>query len=146
MRIAALVAIIILVAMLPALAQQAKPPNPALPPQGQPQAPLPTLNIVVSDRDRNTVLEFYRSEIAAGRCPVPMVMSNKACVAPEKKPWKLDQAIADDVRLQPPPGPLIMKLAASPAGYQYLCLGRDILLVGVGTRLVTAWVADLSRL
>jgi hypothetical protein len=136
-----------LVASLQAMAQPAKqPPNPALPPQGQPQTPLPTLNIVVSDRDRNTVLEFYRSEIAAGRCPAPMVRSNKACVAPDKKPWKLDQAIPDDVKLDPPPGPLILKLAASPAGYQYMCLGQDILLVGVGTRIVTAWVADLSRL
>jgi hypothetical protein len=142
----AFLAAIALVAPLPATAQQAKPPNPALPPQGQPQTPLPTLNIVVSDRDRNTALEFYRDEIAAGRCPAPMVRSNKACVAPGKKPWKLDQAIPDDVKLDPPPGPLIMKLSASPAGYQYMCLGQDILLVGVGTRLVTAWVADLSRI
>jgi hypothetical protein len=129
-----------------AVAQPAKPPNPALPPHGQPQTTLPTLNIVVSDRDRSTVLSFYRDEIAAGRCPAPMVTSNKACVAPDKRPWKLDQAIPDDVKLQAPPGPLIMKLSASPAGYQYMCLGPDILLVGVGTRIVTAWAADLSRL
>jgi hypothetical protein len=143
----ALLSAIALVAALPTAAQPAKPPpNPALPPQSQPQTPLPTLNIVVSDRDRNTVLSFYRDEIGAGRCPVPMVRNGKACAAPEKKAWKLDQAIADDAKLEPPPGPLIMKLAPSPAGYQYMCLGRDVLLVGVGTRIVTAWVADLSRL
>src|SRR5262245_41072512 len=137
---------IALVVALPTAAQQVKPPNPALPPQGQPQTSFPTLNIVVSDRDRNPALECYRAEIAPGRCPAPMVRSNKACVAPEKRPWKLDQVIPDDVKLQPPPGPLIMKLSASPAGYQYMCLGPDILLVGVGTRIVTAWAADLSRL
>jgi hypothetical protein len=104
------------------------------------------LNIVVSDRDRNTILEFYRSEIGAGHCPAPMVRSNKACVAPDKRPWKLDQPIADDVKLEAPPGALILKLTPSPAGYQYLCLGPDVLLVGVGTRIVTAWAADLNRL
>jgi hypothetical protein len=127
-------------------AQPAKPPPPVLPPQGQPQGPLPTLNIVVSDRDRNTILEFYRAEIAAGHCPTPMVRSNKACVVPDKKPWKLDQAIPDDVKLEAPPGSLILKLSPSPAGYHYQCLGPDVLLVGVGTRIVTAWAADLTRL
>src|SRR5262249_6523033 len=97
-----------------ALAQQSKPPNPALPPQSQPQTPLPTLNIVVSDRDRNAVLSFYRDEIAAGRCPAPMVVSNKACVAPEKRPWKLDQAIAAHDKLHAPPGPLGLKVPAAP--------------------------------
>lgn len=151
-RLALVLAVASLVGSGQAVAQPAKPsaaakPAPTnLPSQAQPQTPLPTLNIIVSDRDRNTTLEFYRSELAAGRCPAPMVRHKQACGAPDKRPWKLDQALADDVKLTPPPGALIMKLSASPAGYQYMCLGRDILLVGVGTRVVAAWVADVSRL
>ncbi|MFO1079160.1 MAG: hypothetical protein U1E23_00835 [Reyranellaceae bacterium] len=133
-------------AQTPPAAKQAPPSVPGTLPPPQPQRPLPTLNIVVSDRDRSAVLAFYREEIAAGRCPVPMVRRGGECAAADKKPWRLDQAIADDVKLEPLPGPLILKLSASPAGYQYLCWGHDVLLVGVGTRIVTAWVADLSRL
>ena len=41
---------------------------------------------------------------------------------------------------------LIGKLSPSPAGYQYLRIDNDILVVGIGTRIVAALVADLSRL
>jgi hypothetical protein len=128
----------------PAMAQTAKPTAPA-PAQ---QAPLPTLNIVVPERDRTAVYAYYRAEIAAGRCPVPLVRKDKACVAPgpAKPVWKLEQPLPDGVKAEPPPAALIGKLSPSAAGYQYMRVDNDILLVGIGTRVVTALVADLSRL
>jgi hypothetical protein len=133
--------------VIPAAAQTAKPAMPVVP--ATPQGPLPTLNIVVPERDRQAVYGFYRDEIAAGRCPPPLVRRDKACGAPARPArqlWKLDQPLADDVKAEPPPAVLIAKLSASPAGYQYLRVDTDILLVGIGTRIVTALVADLSRI
>jgi hypothetical protein len=129
---------------MPAMAQTAKPSTAA----PAPQTPLPTLNIVVPERDRTAVYEYYRAEIAAGRCPAPLARKDKACLAPSpaKQTWKLDQPLPDGVKTEPPPAALINKLSPSAAGYQYMRVDNDILLVGVGTRIVTALVADLSRL
>jgi hypothetical protein len=127
---------------VPALAQKDKSPAPAA------QTPLPTLSMVVPQRDRDATYAYYRAEIAAGRCPPPLVKKDKACqaAAPAKPVWKLDQPLADGIKAEPPPAALINKLSPSAAGYQYMRVDNDILLVGIGTRVVTAFVADLSRL
>jgi hypothetical protein len=130
----------------PAAAQTDKPPaRPAAPAA---QSPLPTLSMIVPPRDREAVYAFYRAEVAAGRCPPPLVRKDKACSAPgaSKPVWKLDRPLADGVKGEPPPAALIGKLSPSPAGYQYLRVDNDILVVGIGTRIVAALVADLSRL
>jgi hypothetical protein len=135
-----------LVLAVPALAQKDKPPAPAAAPAAQ--TPLPTLSMAVPERDRTAVYTYYRAEIAAGRCPPPLVKRDKACLAPApaKPVWKLDQALADGIAGDAPPAALIGKLSPSPAGYQYLRIDNDILVVGIGTRIVAALVADLSRL
>jgi len=132
---------------LPASAQKDKPPARAAAPAAK-DSPLPTLSMVVPQRDRDAVYAYYRAEIAAGRCPAPLVKKNNGCGAPgpANVAWKLDQPLADSVAGEAPPAALIAKLSPSPAGYQYVRVGNDILIVGIGTRTVGALVADLSRL
>jgi hypothetical protein len=129
-----------------ALAQNTKPPAKAAAPAQD--SPLPTLSMVVPERDRNAVYTYYREEVAAGRCPAGLVKKNNACAAsaPAKQAWKMDQPLPDGVAGDALPAALIAKLSPSPAGYQYLRVDNDILIVGVGTRSVAALVADLSRL
>jgi hypothetical protein len=131
----------------PAPAPKDKPPARAAAPAPQ-DSPLPTLNIVVPQRDRDAAYAYYRGEIAAGRCPAGLVKKNNACVAsvPAKQVWKMDQPLPDGVAGEALPAALIAKLSPSPAGYQYLRVDNDILIVGLGTRSVAALVADLSRL
>jgi hypothetical protein len=146
---------IVLVALLalPAAAQTppSRPAAPA-PAQTKPPAkdtPLPTLNMVVSQRDRDAAFAYYRDEIAAGRCPAPLVRRDKACGAPAampSKPWRLDQPLPDSLKADAPPPGLIAKLSPSPAGHQYMRVDTDILIIGIGTRNVAALVVDLSRL
>jgi hypothetical protein len=142
---------------LPAAAQTppARPGAPAAPPpqqQTKPPAkdtPLPTLNMVVPQRDRDAAFAYYRDEIAAGRCPAPLVRRDKACGAPAAmptKPWRLDQPLPDSLKADAPPPGLIAKLSPSPAGHQYMRVDTDILIIGIGTRTVAALVVDLSRL
>lgn len=136
-------------------AQQPKPAAPAAPAQQTKpaapasQSPLPTLNMVVPQRDRDAAYAYYRDEIAAGRCPAPLVHKGKACgapPAPTARAWKLDQPLPDGVKADAPPPGLIAKLSPSPAGHQYLRVDTDILVIGLGTRNVAALVVDLSRL
>src|SRR6201999_3602082 len=95
-------------------AQQTKPAAPAAPAS---QGPLPTLNMVVPQRDRDAAFGYYRDEIAAGRCPAPLVRKDKGCGAPAAtttKAWKLDQPLPDSVKADAPPSGLIAKLSPSP--------------------------------
>ena len=131
----------------PAPAQNNKPPAKAAAPAA-PDSPLPTLSMVVPERDRIAAYSYYREEVAAGRCPAGLVKKNNACgaPAPAKQAWKLDQPLPEGVAGEALPAGLIAKLSPSPAGYQYLRVDNDILIVGLGTRRVAALVADLSRL
>jgi hypothetical protein len=125
----------------PAPAQQTKPPAK--------DSPLPTLNMVTPQRDRDAAFAYYRDEIAAGRCPAPLVRKDKACSAPAATPtkaWRLDQPLPDSLKAEAPPPGLIAKLSPSPAGHQYMRVDTDILVIGIGTRNVAALVVDLSRL
>lgn len=124
-----------------------RPANPAPPPPAS-QSPLPTLNMAVPQRDREAVYTYYRAEMAAGRCPMPLVKMSNACLAPSpgKSQWRLDQPLADGIKGEAPPPGLIAKLSPSPAGYHYVRVENDLLVVGVGTRIVAALVADLSKL
>jgi hypothetical protein len=105
--------------------------------------------MVVSQRDRDAAYAYYRDEVAAGRCPAPLVRKDKTCgapPAPATRSWKLDQPLADSVKTDAPPPGLIAKLSPSPAGHQYMRVDTDILIIGIGTRNVAALVVDLSRL
>lgn len=137
----------------PVLGQQAKPAGPgagagAARPAAATQTPLPTLNMTVPQRDRDAAYAYYRGEVAAGRCPAPLVRKDKACSAPAagRQVWKLDQPLPDGVKAEPPPAGLIAMLSPSPAGHQYLRVDNDLLVVGLGTRNVAALVVDLSKL
>ena len=148
----ALVSLVSLAAVSPASAQPApaqkeKAPAKAAVPSSQ-DSPLPTLNIIVPQRDRDAVYGYYRDEIAAGRCPAGLVKKNNVCAAsvPAKQAWKMDQPLPDGVAGEALPAALIARLSPSPAGYQYLRIDNDILIVSLGSRSVTALVADLSRL
>ena len=104
--------------------------------------------MTVPQRDREAVYAYYRAEIAAGRCPLPLVRMSNACLAPSpgKAPWRIDQPLADNIKGEAPPPALIARLSPSPAGYHYVRVENDLLVVGIGTRIVAALVADLSRL
>ena len=147
---------IVLVALLalPAAAQTppSRPTAPAPAQQTKPPAkdtPLPTLNMVVPQRDRDAAFGYYRDEIAAGRCPAPLVRRDRACGAPAAGIGRLEvicQVLPDGVKADAPPPGLISKLSPSPAGHQYMRVHTDILVIGIGTRTVAALVVDLSRL
>ena len=145
------IAVLIAMATVPAAAQTppARPATSPAPAAPAAQNPLPTLNRVVPQRDRDAAYAYYRDEVAAGRCPAPLVRKDKACGAPPTAPtktWRLDQPLPDGLKTEAPPPGLIAKLSPSPAGHQYMRVDTDILIVGVGTRNVAALVVDLSRL
>ncbi|GEP59742.1 hypothetical protein [Reyranella soli] len=166
-----LVALIVAVFAQPALAQKDKDDKPGrgggpdksmhgkgndnAPGQGQGQGqgargnqPAAPANVVVADRDRNTVYTYYRNDFAAGNCPPGLAKKNNGCLPPgqAKKLWAIGQPLPGTVVFYPLPGPLLMQLTPAPSGYQYVRVANDVLLMAVGTRLITAAIADLSAM
>jgi hypothetical protein len=116
--------------------------------QGRGQAAAPPANVVVADRDRNTVYTYYRNDFAAGNCPPGLAKKNNGCLPPgqAKKLWTVGQPLPGTVVFYPLPGPLLVQLTPAPSGYQYVRVANDILLMVVGTRMITAAIADLSAM
>ena len=145
-----LIALLLIASLAPvplALAQNTKPPAKPAAPMKQ-DSPLPTLSMVVPERDRNAVYTYYREEVAAGRCPAGLVKKNNACGAPAqaKQAWKLDQPLPVGVAGEALPPAQIAQHSPSPAGPQNLRGDNHNQIVSLGARNVAALVADLSRL
>ena len=102
--------------------------------------------IVISDRDRNATYGYYRTEYNAGRCPPGLAKKGNGCMPPgqAKKQWEIGRPLPSEVYYEPLPQGLLVQLSPAPAGYQYVRVANDILMMAVGTRLIAGAVADLS--
>jgi len=103
-------------------------------------------NVVVADRDRSTVYNYYRNEYAAGNCPPGLAKKDNGCMPPgqAKKVWAIGQPLPPDLVYYPLPGALLGQLSPPPVGYQYVRVANDILLMATGTRMIAGALADLS--
>ncbi|HZX86657.1 MAG TPA: hypothetical protein VFF19_24010 [Reyranella sp.] len=116
--------------------------------RGNSQAAGPPGNVVIADRDRATVYNYYRGQYAAGNCPPGLAKKNNGCLPPgqAKKMWAIGQPLPGSVVFYNLPGALLGQLTPAPAGYQYVQVANDILLMAVGTRMIAAAIADLSAM
>ena len=116
--------------------------------RGNSQAAVPPGNVVIHDRDRTTVYNYYRGQYAAGNCPPGLAKKNNGCLPPgqAKKAWAIGQPLPGSVMFYPLPAALLGQLTPAPAGYQYVQVASDILMMAIGTRMIAAAVADLSAM
>lgn len=116
--------------------------------RGNSQAAVPPGNVVIHDRDRTAVYNYYRGQYAAGNCPPGLAKKNNGCLPPgqAKKAWAIGQPLPGSVMFYPLPAALLGQLTPAPAGYQYVQVASDILMMAIGTRMIAAAVADLSTM
>jgi hypothetical protein len=96
--------------------------------------------------DRDVVYGYYRTEYAAGHCPPGLAKKHNGCLPPGQaaKMWAIGRPLPVGVAYYPLPPVLLGRLSPAPAGYQYVRVANDILLMAVGTRLIAGALADLS--
>jgi len=118
--------------------------------KGQANGPGPSAApaVVVTDRDRGAIYGYYQPLYAAGNCPPGLAKKNNGCLPPgqAKKLWTVGQPLLASVTFYPLPGALLGQLTPAPAGYQYIRVANDILLMAIGTRLIAGAIADLSSM
>jgi hypothetical protein len=165
----AVVALVSVVLAIPALAQKDKddkpghgrggppsagPPGPPQSSSGHSSSPSYSSSttrssggqIVISDRDRNATYSYYRTEYSAGRCPPGLAKKDNGCMPPglAKKQWEMGRPLPREVYYEELPPTLMRQLSPAPAGYQYVRVANDVLMMAIGTRMIAGAVADLS--
>jgi hypothetical protein len=113
-----------------------------------PQMAAAPVRIVIGERDRSAVYSYYRSEFVGGHCPPGLAKKGNGCLPPgqAKRLWTLGAPLAAAVTYYSLPAPLVGLLTPAPAGYQYVRVDNDILLVATDTRVVGASLGSLADL
>jgi Ni/Co efflux regulator RcnB len=98
------------------------------------------------DHDRVVVHEYFVREAHGGRCPPGLAKRGDGCVPPgHARRWAVGTPLPPDVVYYPVPPEVVVQLTPPPAGYRYVRVASDILMVAAGTGMVAAALEDLGR-
>src|SRR5512133_699672 len=96
------------------------------------------------DQQRQAVLQYYGGLQAKGRCPPGLAKKNNGCMPPgQAKKWSRGQPLPASLIQYPVPRGVIAQIGLPPAGYKYVRVANDILLVALGTMVVVDAIEDL---
>jgi hypothetical protein len=63
-----------------------------------------------------------------------------------KRQWEVGRPLPREVYYEELPPTLMRQLSPAPAGYQFVRVANDVLMMAIGTRLIASTVADLGSL
>lgn len=97
------------------------------------------------DEHRVVVREYYVSH-SHGHCPPGLAKKNNGCMPPgQAKKWVIGKPLPRDVVFYEVPQPLVVQIGLPPAGYRYVRVAGDILMIAIGTGMVLDAIEDLGR-
>lgn len=103
--------------------------------------------VYFNDSHRGYATTYYREEYRGGHCPPGLAKKHNGCMPPgQAKQWKLGQPLPAKIVMYELPPTLVVKIGAPPAGYKYVRVAADILLIAVGTSIVVDAINDLGRI
>jgi hypothetical protein len=99
------------------------------------------------DQDkRSYVRSYYEEEFRGGFCPPGLAKKHNGCMPPgQAKKWRMGHPLPQDVVIYDVPPALVVRIGVPPAGYKYVRVASDILMIAVGTRMVADAITDLGR-
>ncbi|MEN9314211.1 MAG: hypothetical protein RIS35_604 [Pseudomonadota bacterium] len=98
------------------------------------------------DEQRRMAREYYNRPEYARSCPPGLAKKGNGCMPPgQAKKWRRGYQLPRDVVFYEVPSALIVQLGVPPAGYRYVRVAADILLIAVGTGMVIDAIEDLMR-
>ena len=112
---------------------------------GGPAVVVQPVRVIVPERDRAVVYQYYRTEFSAGRCPPGLAKKGNGCLPPgqAKKLWVVGQPLPPAVIYDPVPRAVVQQLAPVPPGYDYVRVDNDVLLMDMTNRMVADVVNDI---
>lgn len=99
------------------------------------------------DEHRVAVREYYEHEFQGGkRCPPGLAKKHNGCIPPgQAKKWSMGRPLPRDVVYYSVPPELEVRIGIPPAGYKYVRVASDILMIAAGTGIVADAIEDLGR-
>ena len=99
------------------------------------------------DDDRRAhVRSYYEQEFRGGNCPPGLAKKHNGCMPPgQAKKWRVGRPLPRDVVMYDLPPALVVQIGVPPAGYKYVRVASDILMIAVGTSMVVDAINDLGR-
>lgn len=98
------------------------------------------------DTHRRAVHDHYEEQFRSGTCPPGLAKKGNGCLPPgQARKWALGQPLPRDVDYSPLEPGISVRLGVPPAGYKYVRVASDILLIAVGTSMVVDAIKDLGR-
>ena len=108
--------------------------------QGQPQGG----QMRIADGDRMAIQAYFGQQFATGNCPPGLAKKNNGCQPPgQARKWAIGQPLPVGIAYPLPPD--LLRRLGPPAGYSYMRVGSDILMIAAGTSMVVAGLQDLLR-
>ncbi|HET7776406.1 MAG TPA: hypothetical protein VFK74_08570 [Azospira sp.] len=96
-------------------------------------------------RDRDMIRDYYGQSIHTKGCPPGLAKKHNGCLPPgQAKQWQRGAPLGRDVVIYDVPRDLSIRLGVPPAGYRYVRVASDILLIAVGTSMVVDAIEDLG--
>jgi hypothetical protein len=126
------------------------PPGQMQPGHGQPgygqPAPAPrgsaSVSVTIGAPDQLAIRQYYGQQATMGHCPPGLAKKHNGCMPPGlAKKWVIGQPLPAGVAYFALPAPLLGRLTPAPAGYLYVQVGPDVLLMGAATRMIVSAVA-----
>lgn len=106
-----------------------------------------SINISFNDNDRMAVRDYFGGPQPGGRCPPGLAKKNNGCLPPgQAKKWMMGRPLPRDVIYYSLPPELMIRMSVPPAGYKYVRVAGDILMIAAGTGMVAAAIEDLARM
>lgn len=98
-----------------------------------------------NDGQRGHVHQWYGEQYRAGHCPPGLAKKNNGCMPPgQAKKWRVGYALPAGVTYYAVPQPVLLQLGTPPAGYRYVRVANDILLMAIGSRMVVDAITNLG--
>lgn len=98
------------------------------------------------ERQRREASDYYEAQGRSGKCPPGLAKKHNGCMPPgQAKKWQLGRALERDVVYYPVPQDVVVRIGLPPAGYRYVRVLGDVLLVAIGTNMVVDAIEDLMR-
>jgi Ni/Co efflux regulator RcnB len=98
------------------------------------------------DRHRTAAYEYYERQGRAGHCPPGLAKKHNGCQPPgHAKQWQMGRPLERNVVVYPVPRDVIVRIGQPPAGYRYVQVLGDVLMVAIGTNMVVDAIEDLMR-
>ncbi|HET7775580.1 MAG TPA: hypothetical protein VFK74_04375 [Azospira sp.] len=95
--------------------------------------------------DRDLVRDYYGRSIRDQGCPPGLAKKHNGCLPPgQAKQWQRGVPLPRGVVIYDLPRDLSIRLGTPPAGYRYVRVASDILLIAVGTSMVVDAIEDLG--